>query len=185
LSRVQKLFSAARATSCCTVIHRYLSQLQVEMHKFQQTNTFEAFRLFNELKFYMALDSYESLEPLLKESFEQLRAKAPSCLRLLLWPQEDEKQLKLINKFFDSTLCVQNEKIICCSQDESEELLCSVAVDSGKVLTRLSFEAADAPLTLDAFTLGAMGRVALGATRWRLKIVDGHYVKIYTDDGKT
>jgi hypothetical protein len=181
LSRVQKLLAAASATQHHLAIARLLSQLYAEMMRFKQTNTFEAFHLFNEVKRHMSLDSYQTQTPEVKNYFDRLKSKAPAFLRLLLWPEEKESQLRLVNKFFDSPLCVRNEKVICCTSEE--ELLCSATVDPVKVLASLSFESGDAPLTLDALTPKGSAIVVLSETRWRLKPVDEHYVTISTDDG--
>jgi hypothetical protein len=115
LTRFQNLLSAARAINNLYAIQRILTQLQVEMHKFQQTNTFEAFRLFHEVKYYMKLDTYKSLHPKWKLAFEELKAKAPTCLRLLLWSEGDENQLQIVNKLFDSSLSVHQDRIVCSS----------------------------------------------------------------------
>jgi hypothetical protein len=116
-------------------------------------------------------------------SLEQLKAKAPTCLRLLLWPEKDKTQLRLVNKFFDSPLCIQKQRVVCCSaRGEDEELLCSASVDPVKVLTSFSFDSDDSTLNLDASD--GKTKISLGGTRWRLKAVDEHHVKICTDDGK-
>jgi hypothetical protein len=180
LSRVQTLLSAARATNFCTAIERILIQLHVEIFRSQQTQTFEAFRLFNEVKHYMTLNARE-FDPKVNTSLEQLKAKAPSCLRLLLWPEKNENQLRLVNKFFDSPLCIQHEKVLCCSADD-EELLCSATVDTVKVLTSFSFNSDDSSLNLGASD--GTTKISLVGTQWRLKAVDEHHVKICTDDGK-
>jgi hypothetical protein len=65
LTRVQTLLSAARATNFCTAIERILIQLHVEIFRSQQIQTFEAFRLFNEVKYYMTLNArdFHDIDP--------------------------------------------------------------------------------------------------------------------------
>jgi hypothetical protein len=153
LSRVQNLLSAARAINRFEAIERILTQLQIEMHKCQQTNTFEAFRLFHEVKYYMSLDRFQSLDPELKSSFEQLKAKAPTCLRLLLWSEGDENQLQIVNKFFDSSLSFHQDRIVCSSSSLDQELFCSAAFDPDKALTTFSFHSGTKCCKLDAAAL--------------------------------
>jgi hypothetical protein len=164
-------------------MHRILSQLHSEMFKFKQLNTFDALRLFSELKKYMALNSYEIQAPQVKVAFEQLKGKAPSCLRLLLWPERDETEMQLVNKFYGSPLCVRQHKVLCSgSPRKGGENLCSATFDPDRVLASFSFPAGNTATTLDA-TDGSSVR-AWNAIGWKLKAVDEHHVKIFTDDGK-
>jgi hypothetical protein len=91
-------------THFCTAIERILIQLHVEIFRSQQTHTFE-------VKHYMTLNLRDS-DPKVNTSLEQLKAKAPSCLRLLLWPEKNENQLRLVNKFFDSALRSARESFV-------------------------------------------------------------------------
>jgi hypothetical protein len=180
LTRAQNLLSAARATGCFIAIERILTQLQIEMHKFQQMNTFEAFSLFNEAKYNMASRiSYKNLEPKWKAPFEQLKAKAPTCLRLLLWPDQDQNQLQLVNKFYDSSLSIQHDKIICTNSSPDNELLCSATVDPITSMTTFSYKSGT---KLDAAAVedNTIKESWLG-TRWKVKAVDDTHVKIFTD----
>jgi hypothetical protein len=150
------------------------------MLKFQQTNTFEAFCLFNLVKQCMEVDNYKSLQPHWKRSFEQLKAKAPACLRLLLW---DQDQVQLVNKFFDSTLCIQHEKIICSSSSSEKKIFCSTSVDRDTALTTFSFKSGK----MDASsleTITANAKEPRIGSKWRLKAVDETHVKIFTEDGE-
>lgn len=185
LTTVQKLLSAAKAISCCTVVKFIFKQLHFEMQKYKQLNTFEAFCLFNELKNYMALESFESLQAEEKSSFERLKAKAPTCLHLLLWPEGNENQLRLVNKFFGASLSVQQDRIVCINseKDRDDELNCSATLDPVEALINFSFKSGHTTLNLDATAEGT-AKVAEHGTKWRLKAVDDHYVKIYTDNGK-
>jgi hypothetical protein len=183
LSRVENLLSAAIATDTFITIERILTQLQIEMQKFQQMNTFEAFRLFNMVKLCMAFDCYKNLKPECKASYEQLKAKAPTCLRLLLWPDQEENQLQLVNKFFDSSLYIQKEKIVCSNVPPNKDLLCSATVNPKTSLTTFSFKCGTKRCKLDAAAFEDSTTKQSG-NRWKLKAVDDTHVKIFTDDGK-
>jgi len=185
LTRVHKLLAAVNVMIYYGEIQRVLTQLHIEMLKFQQTNTFEAFCLFNMVKHIISLDSYKSLELKLKAPFEQLKAKAPNCLCLLLWPDEDERQLRLVNKFYDSPLCIQDEKVFCCTSrvDNDQEQLCSVSVEAETALSTFSFKCGNTLWKLDASDSDNMAKVTWTGTRWKLKPADEHHVQIFTDDG--
>jgi len=165
------------------IIHRILSQLHSEMIKFKQTNTFDALRLFGEVKRYMSLNSYDIQVPEVKASFEQLKAKAPSCLRLLMWPERDDTKMQLVNKFYGSPLCILQHRVLCSerSDDKDGEHFCSATFDPDKVLTSFSLLAGNTAMTLDTSEGSSVG--VWNALRWRLKAVDEHHVKICTDDG--
>jgi hypothetical protein len=183
LSRVQKLLLAARSTDF-TAVHLILTQLHCEMLRFQQLNTNEAFCLFNELKRYMTLDSPECEAPEVKAAFNKLKAEAPKCLHLLLWPEDETRQqLRVVNKFYDSPLWVQQEQKLFCFSGAEDEQTCSVSVDPNTALTSFSFKSGDACWKLDALESESMARVALIGARWKLKAVDEQHVKIFTDDG--
>jgi hypothetical protein len=183
LTRAQKLLSTARAINSLRFIERILTPLQNEMHKFQQMNTFEAFCLFNMVKYYMAHDHYKTYAPTLKASFEELKAKAPTCFRLLLWP--DENQLQLVNKFFDSPLCIQQDKIVCSNSSLDKDLLCSATVDPKTALTTFSFTSGAKSCKLDAAALEDIKtKKPWIGTQWKVKAVDDTHVKIFTDDGE-
>jgi hypothetical protein len=185
LTTVQNLLSAARATECFIAMERILTQLQIEMQKFQQMNTFEAFRLFNEVKKIMKRTDYDSLEPEAKASFEELKSKAPTCLRLLLWPDKEENQLQLVNKFYDSPLSFKQDQFICSNTSLDKELLCSASVNRKTSLTTFSFKSGTESCKLDVTALedNKTKKPWIG-TPWKLKAVDDTHVKIFTDDGE-
>jgi len=132
----------------------------------------------------MLLDSFNSETPEIKATFEQLKSKAPAFLRLVLWPQRQEKKLKLVNKFFDSPLHIQQDAVVCSDSCSDKELLiCSATLDPLKMQTSLSFLSGN--LSLDALTPNGSAKVILSANRWRITPVDQHHVKISTDDGIT
>jgi hypothetical protein len=137
LKRTRSILEAARAISCCEFSLRILSRLHAEMVRLQQINTFEALWLFNEVKRCLSCDSVQ-LRPEVKASFEQLEAKAPACLRLLL-SQPAGQNLRLVNKFFNSSLCIQQDRVVCCNSAD----VCSLTVDPDTALTTFSFPSLD------------------------------------------
>jgi hypothetical protein len=183
MTRFQYLISAARATYSFRATQRILTQLQIEMHKFQQMNTFEAFSLFNMVKYNMGLMNYESQKPEVKASHEELKAKAPTCFRLILWPDEEEHQLQLVNKFFDSSLSIQQDKSVCSNSSPDADLLCSATVDPVTALTTFSFKSG-AKLDAAALEDTETKKPWIGTHLWKLKAVDDTHVKIFTDDGE-
>jgi hypothetical protein len=176
--RVKNLLSVARGIGVKGT-QLILTQLQVEMQKYQQMDTFEVFYLFNMVKLYMSLNN---LHPKLKSSFERLKAKAPACLRLLLWPEEEENQLRLVNKFFDAPICIQQEKIVCSSSSLNQELFFSAAVNPYTALTTFSFKSGTTYCKLNADALEDY--TTLIGTQWKLKAQDETHVEIFTDHGE-
>jgi hypothetical protein len=184
LTRVQNLLSAAREIDNFYASQRILTRLQIEMQKFKQINTFESFQLFNMVKLFMSSGYYKFQKPELKASYEELKAKAPACLRLLLWPEGEENQLQLVNKFFDSPLCNQQDKIVCSSSSLDKELLFTASVDRDTALTTFSFKSGAKNCKLDAGALEDDAKKPWTGTPWKLKPVDETHVKIFTDDCK-
>jgi hypothetical protein len=178
LDSVDTLLSAARSIPDMVAIQLILSQLHDEAPKFKQASITS---VFNELKHYMLSQRFHSLDQEEKRQFEQLKAKAPNCLRLILWPDEDERQLRLVNKFYDSPLCIQDKKVFCCSSqvDNDQEQLCSVSVEADTALTTFSFECGDTRCKLDVSDLENI--VPWTGTQWNVQAVDKHHVKIFAD----
>lgn len=164
-----------------------LNQLHAELVQFKQANSFEAFCLFNEVKQTMLRDNFATLKPIYKAPFEELKAKAPACLHLLLWPEKNKIRFRLINKFYDTPLCIHEEQVFCCTchQEKDFEQLCSVFVDPDTALVTFSFKSGDTCWKLDGTDLDGMAKAAWNGTQWKLKATDEHHVKIFTDDGKT
>jgi len=176
LTTVQNLLTAARATNSNRATQRILTPLQFEMHKFQQMNTFEAFCLFSLVKLN------KSQEPEVMASLEELKAKAPTCLRLLLWPDKDENQLQLVNKFYDSPLSIHVDKIVCSNSSPDTNLLCTATVDPITALTTFSLKSG---VKLDAAALEDIKtKKPWIGTQWKLKAFDDTYFKIFTHDGE-
>jgi hypothetical protein len=111
-----------------------------------------------------------------------MKAKAPACLRLLLWPDEGD-ELRLVNKFYDSPLCIQQDRVVCYDALD-KELLCSATVDSDEKLINLGFKSGGKTMApLDAWTPEGSTKVAWEGIQWKLRAVDEHHVKIGTIDG--
>jgi hypothetical protein len=140
-ARAKTLISAARETKNMKVILRVLTQLHEEMENYQQLHTFEAFCLLHTVRIYL---DENSLEPLAFEALEKLKAKAPTCLRLILWPDEENgNELTLVNKFFNSPLCIQQDEVVCCKPQRDEEQICSASVQAQNALTSFTFKVGD------------------------------------------
>jgi hypothetical protein len=175
LTRLQNLILATIHIDDLSVIERILTQLQIEMHKSQQMNTFEAFCLFNEVR--------ERIQFRNNEPLEQLKAKIPTCLRRILW--HGQNQFQLVNKYYDSPLCIQQDTIICSNSSLDTELLCKATVDPINSKVSFSFQSGTESCKLDAAALkdNTIEETWLG-TQWKVKAVDDTHVKIFIDDGK-
>jgi hypothetical protein len=131
-------------------------------------NTFVGFRLFSEVKRFTQMDCNsreKALEPEIQTSYQQLKAKAPACLRLLLWPEEDEKQMRLVNKLFDSPLRALKCEVVCFnSQNNDDHDVCiSASVDLERATTSISFSSGDSGLKLGGSA--AVGEVKVEVER--------------------
>lgn len=176
LKKILNIFEVTKAIGRAEVVQSILSQLHCELVRSQQTDTFEAFCLFNEVK--RCLNSVQDD----KAPLEQLKGKAPVCLRLLL--ASDHSPLRLVNKFFNAPLCVQHEKVLCCSRPVRDgEETCTAKVHPDTALTSFSFRPEDTCWKLEASATDGVAKVAWIGTQWKLKAVDEHHVKIFNDDG--
>jgi hypothetical protein len=182
LTRVEYLITAARAIYELDGCEPIMVSLFSKMERFQQLHTFEAFRLFSQVHYAMTLKDCYSEDLKVLASFEKIKAKAPACLRLLLWPENH--QVCLVNKFFATPLCSQEDRIVCSSNAVDKELLCKATVDTDKELIKLSLNSGDVPLApIDAWTPEGPTKVAWDEIEWKLRAVDQHHVKICNNDG--
>ena len=188
---VQNILSAARATHNFRATQCILTQLQIEMQKFQQMNTFEAFRLYNEVKDYIEyidLVNVQSYEPEFEEAFEELRAKIPTCLRLLLWSdlgRGKKLKLQLVNKFFNTPLRFQQDRFVCSDSSSDKEIFFTTYVDANTALTTFCFVADG--IEICVLTIHALENTTAESwieSVWKVKAVDDTHVKIFTDDGE-
>jgi hypothetical protein len=105
VGRTKNLLAAAHAITYYFSVGRILSQLHQKMAKNDQLNSFEAFRLFNEVKRRMGSSNFKPIKPAKKITFEQLKELAPAWVRQLLWPKVPSKFI-IVNKFTKKQLLV-------------------------------------------------------------------------------
>lgn len=145
-----------------------LEHVHEELIKLQQTNTFEAFCLFNE--FY-------------KQGM--LLRNVPECVRLLL-TCSDQNELLVVNKWFlGRRLCVQDKNPHCfvdVSTRNKKSELCSAKVHRVTDRTSFSFKSGNACWEMDAQPDGMVRAVSDG-TQWMIKPFDDQHIKIFTKDG--
>jgi hypothetical protein len=111
VGRTQNLLAAANAITKYLTVGRILSQLHEEMAKSDQLKSFEAFRLFNEVKRFMSfISNFNSLRPDTKKPFEDLKEKAPAWVRQLLWPG-GRLRFIITNKFTKNHLIASEDKV--------------------------------------------------------------------------
>lgn len=161
-----------------------LRRLRDEMVMSELTGTFEAFKMFK-----------GSPEGQMKD------LGAPDCTRRLLTASAKEQQLRLVNSL-GVYLCVQNDKVVCCKEDELEddEELCWVKVDRETALITISFKYGTGRWNLDASAPEGLVRMAVEGAPWKIKPIEdppieddddlefyeeyrGNF-KIFTDGGK-
>lgn len=152
-----------------------LRQTQKKMARLLPTNTFEVFRFFNEVK-ECSRKQHESFNS--DELLKTLSTYgAPDCVRLLHLSSCFHRKLRLVNKFYNTSLCVVEKTVVCCSAgDVDRGLVCFALVDVDTAKTFFSYNSGS--------TLWLMGNVSgqEGAS-WKLGAVDEHHVKIFTVDG--
>jgi hypothetical protein len=178
VSRTKYLLSAAKAVFEYTPMGRILSQLHVEMAKSDQLKSFETFRLFNEVKRQMSDIYFKSyLEPAFKKPFEELKEKAPACMRQLLWP-EDTTEFQVVNKFFNATLSVQEDSSVVCFTlgDKRSNQTWIITVDEVTSLLTLTHEQKKLELGAGKESSPSLAQTGEG---WMAKAVDEHHFKIY------
>jgi hypothetical protein len=174
-SRVQnlrKLLPASRATSNYSVVQFILCQLIINL---KHEDTFESFCFLNEIKQQMELNFNEPQKKEMEEVVGIMKSEMPTCLRLLLWP---EQQIRLVNKFCDTALCIQGREVVCCNSQQDDEQLFTATVHPETTLTCFELQSGD---SLDA---AALDGTALNASHWKLWTAAGGHVKICTHDGK-
>jgi len=154
---------------------KFLSSLFERMSYFDQLGTFEAFGIFTFVKFYLSSTSTNAFH---KQNFEKLKAKAPPCLQLLLWPKPAGAKFRLVNKLFNFPLSFSASKVLCCpTENQNDDQLWSAEVNLSKDLT--SFKVQGSSVN---FGLLHMKTVSSDkGTEWKIKAVDEHHIKLYFD----
>jgi hypothetical protein len=179
VGRTQNLLAAAIAIVDLVVVSRILSQLHEQILNNYQQKSFEAFRLFNIVKRSMMSSAFSSLKPVVKKTFEQLKEKAPLNVRQLLWP-EGSTHFLLVNKFFNSSLSVQedNNSVVCF---DSEDKRCNnqtwtITIDEVTSLLTLTHEQKKLQLGQGD---NSTARLAEAGEKWMVKAVEEHQLKIF------
>jgi hypothetical protein len=179
LERAVRLLKAGKSINRCDVAIRILTSLHEEMVKHEQLSSFEAVRLFNEVKRYMSFCNSEPDD--IRELLEQFKKKAFTCVSQLLW-QESNTKFLLVNKFFkDANLQILEDgvTIVCFATSGAERYSQTwrIAVDSDtSLLTLTNTQNAQEKLDVD-------GPLRLCLTesgmQWMVKAIDKDHVKIY------
>jgi hypothetical protein len=171
VGRTQNLLAAANAINFFVAIERILSQLHEEMAKRDQLKSFEAFRLFNQVKRTMIYST-------------ALKEKAPACVRQLLWSDEST-DFHLVNKFKSEQLFFtpDDNKVGCRipGADHDDQLwLLDVDKETSLVSIRPKTGAGELGIQGDE-TLGVVPKPGVC---WMIKPVDDDHFKIFTEKGK-
>jgi hypothetical protein len=113
-----------------------------------------------------------------QKNFEELKAKAPPCLQLLLWPEPAGAKFRLINKLFNFPLSFSASKVFCCpTENQNDDQLWSAEVDLSKDLTSFKVQGSSVNFGL----LHMMTVSSDKGTEWKIKAVDEHHIKLYFD----
>jgi hypothetical protein len=177
LEKVHELLSAAKNVSKYTTRIQILQSLYEKMSLFNQLGTFEAFKLFTLVKH----SSSNSMDASTKNKFIELQAKAPPCLKTLLWPTAE---FRLINKFLNTPLHSNNTKVFCGPPAAiSDALLWSAQVNPSNSLITLKIQGNKRAYSskLNGRTGKSPARLSSNGTEWKIKPVDDNHVKLYSD----
>jgi hypothetical protein len=182
VDRTQNLLAAANAMPHFDALKRVLSQLHEEMAKSDQMNSFEAFRLFNLVKFHKR-DKYYHYLPHLpsydQKPFEQLEKKAPACLQQLLW-QEDTTEFQVVNKFFNATLSFhEDNKSVVCFDSGDKQSNQTWTINIGKWNSLLTLTHAQKKLHLGTDEKSSPCLFETAEPWWKVKVMDEHHFKIF------
>jgi hypothetical protein len=175
------LFLLSAAKNGCYYLTRFqiLNSLYKRMGYFDQLGTFEAFRIFTRVKHNL---NCSPIDVLSKQEFQKLQAKAPTCLRLLLWPEPAGAKFRLINKFFDCPLVSSDSNVFCClPKNQKDDQLWSAEIDPSTGLT--SFKMQGKRMCFSFLTGKSTDDVGPteDVTEWKIKAVDEHHIKLYFD----
>jgi hypothetical protein len=153
-----------------------LSQLHEEMAIRHQGNSFEAFRIFNQVKRFIGVIQPRFIRT--STEFANLKEKTPACVRQLLWP-EGTAEFQVVNKFFNATLSVQENYSVVCfdSSDKRSGQTWSIAVDD--VTSLMTLTHAQNRLVLGTKSGTSSLCLAWAGTKWMVKTHDHEFFKIY------
>jgi hypothetical protein len=181
VKRTNNLLDSAYKITNLDSVGLLLSQLHEEMAKSAQLNSYEAFRLFNLVKFHMSWnnDDFSFLSSNDQELFKQLKEKANVCLRQLLW-QEHTTKFAVVNKFFNATLSSQedNNSIVCFDLGDKRSNQ-TWKINIGKWTSLLTLTHAQKKLQLVTDKESSPCLFETAEPWWKVKMVDEHHFKIF------
>jgi hypothetical protein len=178
VGRTQNLLKTANAGLNYLTTGRILSQLHEEMSKSNKLNSHEAFASFIIVKRCMDFSNFNSLDAKTKKPFEQLKDKAPACVRQLLWPT-GPTEFQVVNKFFDATLCVQedNNSVVCFdSVDKRSNQTWKITIDETTSLLTLTHKQKSLKLGTGSNFSTCLAKTGV---EWMVKAVDEQHFKIF------
>jgi hypothetical protein len=178
LVKAGRLLSAAKNLYYCSRIH-ILNSLHKKMSQFDQLGTFEAFRIFTLTK-----EDQNAAHSSWREKYEELQAKAPPCLQLLLWPKPAGVKFRLVNEYLKTPLYCVNMKVLCgvppasCRDTQSW----SAQTDPSSGLT--TFKVQERNFSYRFLNAKRGNNIPVGlaskGTGWRVEAVDEHHVKLHS-----
>jgi hypothetical protein len=178
LNRLVNLLQAAKAIQCPQVVFRLLVDLD-DMVSFY--TDIGPLYIRNQIKNFDSPGFQEKYASWLHETDESDPFEAPKCFRQIL----DEQPMRMVNKFFGSSLCVQQQQVICCNSLEAEQQgVFGASVDPNTALITFTIELDGNSWELKASAEDGIARVAKEGTKWMLKTEDQRYIKIFTAEGK-
>lgn len=178
LIRTNHLYAAIRS-DVNAAESNFLRQMQVEI----LPATFECFRFFNEVAQKFKAVCWKLTTETLVMDLESYSA--PDCVCLVHLSSFFDRQLRLVNKFYGTSLCLVDGQVLCCDSQDDGQQMCVAKVDSDTALTTFSYETRDTSCwKLAASDPSGIVKVATGGTEWKLMAVDEQHVKIFTEDGK-
>lgn len=182
LKKARFLLTTASNVPYFSATDQILVSLFKQMNKFGQMATFEYFAIFVQVKDLMSREKFSSLDASEKLPFEELKAKAPDCLRLLLWPETDAgAKFRLVNELLENPLyCYDSEAFFLLSAFQTTEQLWRAHVDTVTCLVTFSHEGRKLSSEV---TKGHL-QLTEDGTQWKIKAVDQDHIKIYAEDGQ-
>ena len=176
LKRSVTLLRAAKAIQCPRVVFHFLFELDTMICY----DDFGSLYIRNQIKNFDSPGFHEEYAAWLKK-VESDPFEAPRCFRQIL----DEQPMRVVNKFFGSALCVQQQQVFCCNSLEAEQQgVFGASFDPNTALTTFSIELDGNSWELQASAEDGIARVAEEGTKWMFKTQDQLYIKIFTAEGK-
>jgi hypothetical protein len=176
LHKINVIINASRSIKIDKSCKQILIRLLNEMVRLQQTSTFEAFRVYNEL---IKFNTWVGIELVDNDGLNALaeQFRLPHCVAQLQLSSVFNMQLLLLNKQCGWPLCRQENKVLCIENGKDDEKVCVAKIDLNSALTTFNFKLGDRSWKLNA-------KEANSGPQWMIKAVDEHHIKIFTEDGK-